>query len=76
VPAGFRKPKGSPRDADRDPFQGFRYDQDFEFVEAIHAGRACNPSFIDGLRVQEVIAAIQTSAAEHRAVTLEGHARV
>jgi hypothetical protein len=26
--------------------------------------------------VQEVIAAIQTSATEHRAVALEGHARV
>lgn len=76
VPAGFRKPAGSPRDADHDPYQGFRYDQDFEFIEAIHAARPCQPSFIDGLRVQEVMAAIQTSAAEHRAVTLEGHARV
>ena len=76
VPPAFRKPAGSSRDADRDPYQGFRYDQDFEFVEAIHAKRPCQPSFIDGLRVQEVMAAIQTSAAEHRAVTLEGHARV
>jgi predicted dehydrogenase len=76
VPPAFRKPAGSPRDADRDPYQGFRYDQDFEFVEAIHAKRPCRPSFIDGLRVQEVMAAIQASAAEHRAVTLEGHARV
>jgi predicted dehydrogenase len=76
VPAEFRKPKGSPREADKDPYQGFRYDQDFEFVEAIHAKRACQPSFVDGLRVQEVMAAIHTSAAEHRAVTLEGRARV
>lgn len=76
VPAEFRKIAGSPRDPDADPWQAFRYDQNFEFVEAIHAGRPCRPSFVDGLRVQEVMAAIQTSAAEHRAVTLEGHSRV
>ena len=76
VPAEFRKIAGSPRDTQADAWQGFRYDQDFEFIEAIHGHRACRPSFIDGLRVQEVMAAIQTSAAEHRAVALEGHARV
>jgi predicted dehydrogenase len=76
VPAAFRKIAGSPRDADADAWQGFRYDQDFEFIEAIHARRPCRPSFVDGLRVQEVMAAIHTSAVEHRAVTLEGHARV
>jgi len=76
VPAEFRKIAGSPRDSQADAWQGFRYDQDFEFIEAIHGHRACRPSFIDGLRVQEVMAAIQTSAAEHRAVGLEGHAGV
>jgi predicted dehydrogenase len=76
VPPAFRKIAGSPRDADADPWQGFRYDQDFEFIDAIHAKRACRPSFVDGLRVQEVMAAIHTSAAEHRAVTLETHSRV
>ena len=40
VPAEFRKIAGSPRDGDADPWQGFRYDQDFEFIEAIHAQRA------------------------------------
>ena len=76
VPAAFRKIAGSPRDGQADAWQGFRYDQDFEFIEAIHGHRACCPSFIDGLRVQEVMAAIQTSAAELRAVALEGHVRV
>ena len=76
VPAEFRRIAGSPRDPDADPWQASRYDQDFEFVTAIREGRQCRPSFVDGLRVQEVMAAIQTSAVEHRAVTLEGHARV
>jgi predicted dehydrogenase len=71
VPAPFRKIAGSPRDADADPWQGFRYDQDFEFIEAIHAGRPCAPSFVDGLRVQAVMAAIHASAVEGRAVALD-----
>jgi predicted dehydrogenase len=68
VPAQFRKVAGSPRDPDANPFQAFRYDQDFEFIEAIHAGRPCEPSFVDGLRAQEVMAAIMRSAAEQRTV--------
>ena len=76
VPQAFRKIAGSPRATDANPYQDFRYDQNFEFIEAIHAGRPCQPSFVDGLRVQEVMAAIQTSSVEHRAVTLEGHGRV
>ncbi len=71
VPAEFRKIAGSPRDGDADPWQGFRYDQDFEFIEAIHAKRPCQPSFVDGLRVQTVMSAIQTSASEHRAVAVD-----
>lgn len=70
VPAAFRKVPGSPRDPDADPWQAFRYDQSFEFIEAIHAQRPCDPSFHDGLRVQEVMAAIETSARELRAVTV------
>jgi hypothetical protein len=46
-----------------------------ERVNEVRALSTAN-TIIDGLRVQEVMAAIQTSAAEHRAVTLEGHARV
>jgi predicted dehydrogenase len=76
VPTEFRKIAGSPRDADADPWQAFRYDQNFEFVEAIHAGRPCSPSFVDGLRVQEVMSAIETSARDLRAVVVEGHGGV
>jgi predicted dehydrogenase len=76
VPAEFRKIPGSPRDPDAEPWQAFRYDQDYEFIDAIHAGRPCEPSFVDGLRAQEVMAAIAQSAREHRAVAIEGHARL
>jgi predicted dehydrogenase len=76
VPVQFEKIQGSPRDGTADPWQGFRYDQDFEFIEAIRAGRSCEPSFIDGLRVQEVMAAILQSAREHRAVLVEARGRV
>ena len=72
VPAEFRKVAGSPRDGDADPWQGFRYDQDYEFIDAIHAKRDCEPSFVDGLRVQAVMAAIARSAREQRAVHLDG----
>jgi len=68
VPPEFRKIAGSPRDPEADPWVTFRYDQAFEFVEAIHAGRDASPSFVDGLRVQQVMAAIQQSAAEGCAV--------
>jgi predicted dehydrogenase len=76
VPTEFRKIPGSPRDPDADPFQAFRYDQDYEFIDAIHAGRPCEPSFVDGLRAQEVMDAIARSAREHRAVAIESHGRV
>ena len=76
VPVEFRKLAGSPRDPDANPFQAFRYDQDFEFIEAIHQKRACEPSFIDGLRVQEVMAAIEDSARERRGVLIESRVRV
>jgi predicted dehydrogenase len=76
VPVEFRKVPGSPRDPDVDPFQAFRYDQDFEFIDAIHAGRPCEPSFLDGLRAQEVMGAIAVSARERHAISVEGHGRL
>ncbi len=76
VPDAFKKVAGSPRDGDTNPYQAFRYDQDFEFIEAIHAGRPCAPSFVDGLRVQTVMAAIQRSATERRAVSIDDLAPV
>jgi hypothetical protein len=76
VPLQFQKIAGSPRDPADNPWQAFRYDQNFEFIDAIHQKRACEPSFIDGLRVQEVMGAIEDSAREHRGVLIEGRARV
>lgn len=65
VPAEFLKPFGSPRDVSKDdPLQGFRYDQDYEFLQAIGEGRPCTPSFHDGVRAQAVMDAILRSARE------------
>jgi predicted dehydrogenase len=72
VPLEFQKIAGSPRNPVEDPWQAFRYDQSFEFIQAIHEKRACDPSFIDGLRVQEVMAAIEESARERRSVLVTG----
>lgn len=62
VPTEFLKVPGSPRDVNEgDPIQSFRYDQDFEFIEAIQQGRDCSPSFKDGVQVAAVIEAILES---------------
>ncbi len=68
--------RARPRDPADNPWQAFRYDQNFEFIEAIHQKRACEPSFIDGLRVQEVMGAIADSSRERRSVLIEAKARV
>jgi predicted dehydrogenase len=66
VPREFWKLPGSPRDAGAgDPLVTFRYDQAWEFVDAIRSGRPCRPSFHDGARVQAVMDAAVESA-EHR----------
>ena len=44
----------------------FRYDQAWEFVSAIRAGRDCVPSFYHGMRAQAVAEAILVAAAERR----------
>jgi predicted dehydrogenase len=62
VPEQFLKVPNSPRDARAgDPLVSFRYDQDFEFISAIHEKRNCWPSFADGARVQAVIDAVLAS---------------
>ncbi|MBN9388333.1 MAG: Gfo/Idh/MocA family oxidoreductase [Chloroflexi bacterium] len=67
VPEEFLKVPGSPRDPHQgDPVQVFRYDQDFEFIQAIVEGRPCQPSFLDGVLVQGVMDAIQLSDREKR----------
>jgi predicted dehydrogenase len=67
VPEEFLKVPGSPRDPHQgDPVQVFRYDQDFEFIQAIVEGRPCQPSFLDGVLAQGVMDAIQLSDREKR----------
>ena len=63
VPEEFWKVPGSPRDPRQgDPLVTFRYDQAFEFVNAILEGRPCRPSFHDGARAQAVTDAAVKSA--------------
>jgi predicted dehydrogenase len=71
VPREFLASPGSPRDPHAgDPLQGFRYDQAWEFVQAIRQERPCRPSFADGVRVQAVMEAIVASAREERWVVV------
>src|SRR6185369_15418367 len=56
VPREFRVWPGCPRDPDAgDPLVTFRYDQDFEFIDAIVNGRACAVTFRDGAMAQAVM---------------------
>jgi predicted dehydrogenase len=63
IPEEFWKWPGSPRDPKAgDPLVTFRYDQAWEFVDAIRSQRPCAPSFHDGARAQAVTdAAIQSA---------------
>jgi len=71
VPAELLKVPGSPRNPhEGDPLQGFRYDQSFEFIQAIVEGRRASPDFFDGSRVQGVIDAILLSAAQQQWVDI------
>jgi predicted dehydrogenase len=56
IPEEFWRWPGSPRDPRQgDPLVTFRYDQAWEFIEAIRNQRPCVPSFHDGVRAQAVI---------------------
>jgi predicted dehydrogenase len=58
VPEEFLKIPGSPRDVHSgDPVIAFRWDQDFEFIDAIVNNRPATPSFADGARCQAVMTA-------------------
>jgi predicted dehydrogenase len=62
VPEEFLKSPGSPRDArSGDPVMTFRWDQNFEFIDAIVNDRPATPSFADGARCQAVMDAALTS---------------
>lgn len=72
VPREFWVWPGSPRDPGAgDPLVSFRYDQAFEFVDAIRAGRPCVPSFHEGARVQAVMDAIVRSAETRQWVAVD-----
>jgi predicted dehydrogenase len=63
VPREFHVWTGSPRDPSvGDPLATFRYDQDFEFIDAIVNNRPCVPSFFEGVAVQAVMDAAQESS--------------
>jgi predicted dehydrogenase len=63
VPGELLTVPGSPRHPHAgDPLQGFRYDQGFEFVEAIVEGRSASPDFFDGSKAQAVMDAILLSS--------------
>jgi predicted dehydrogenase len=63
IPKEFWKWPGSPRDPDQgDPLVSFRYDQAWEFVDAIRSQRPCAPSLHDGARAQAVMDAAIESA--------------
>ncbi|MGV3771548.1 MAG: Gfo/Idh/MocA family protein [Verrucomicrobiales bacterium] len=66
VPQEYLKWPGSPRDPlAGDPLFVFRYDQNFEFIDAIRNQRPCIPSFYDGAMAQGVMdAALQSAAAK------------
>ena len=56
IPRDFWKVPGSPRDPSQgDPLVTFRYDQAWEFVDAIRNQRPCVPGFHDGAEVQRVM---------------------
>jgi predicted dehydrogenase len=73
IPEEFWTWPGSPRDPRQgDPLVTFRYDQAWEFIDAIRQQRPCTPSFHDGARAQEVMEAAVRSAAERSWVEISG----
>jgi predicted dehydrogenase len=71
VPKRFWRWPGSPRDPHvGDPLVTFRYDQAWEFIDAIRNQRPCVPDFFDGARAQAVMDAALRSAAERSWVAL------
>jgi predicted dehydrogenase len=71
IPREFWTWPGSPRDPGAgDPLVTFRYDQAWEFVDAIRSGRPATPSFRDGARAQAVMDAAIRSAETRQWVEL------
>ena len=64
---------GSPRDPQAgDPLVTFRYDQAWEFIDAIRTQRPCDATFHDGARVQVIMDAIVTSAETKQWIEVQG----
>ena len=56
IPREFWKTPGSPREVGQgDPLVTFRYDQTWEFIDAIRNQRPCSPNLHDGASAQKVI---------------------
>lgn len=73
IPEEFWRWPGSPRDPRvGDPLVTFRYDQAFEFIDAIRNQRPCVPSFHDGARAIAVMDAAMKSAETRAWVDLPG----
>lgn len=70
VPREFWKVPFAERDVEGDPATVWRYDQVFEFVQAIKEGRDCYPSFFDGYRCQQVMDAVIQSDAQGKWVNV------
>jgi len=71
IPREFWKLPGSPRDEGAgDPLVTFRYDQAWEFVDAIRDKRPCVPSFHDGACALSVMDAAVKSAETRQWVEL------
>lgn len=72
VPEQFLKVPGSPRKISAEaPNLGFRYDQAFEFIEAVKRGNQSGlPDFIDGLKAQAVVDAVLKSKEERRWISV------
>ncbi len=72
IPEEFWKVPGCPRDPRQgDPLVTFRYDQAWEFIDAIRSGRPCSPDFHDGARAQAVTDAVVRSAEGRQWVGVE-----
>ncbi|MEA2710595.1 MAG: hypothetical protein QOF78_3196 [Phycisphaerales bacterium] len=72
IPREFLVWPGSPRDPSQgDPLVTFRYDQDFEFIDAILNQRPCRPSFREGAMAQAVMDAAIVSSEQRRWVDVD-----
>ena len=72
IPREFLVWPGSPRDPlQGDPLATFRYDQGFEFIDAILNQRPCRPSFREGAMAQAVMDAAIVSSDQRRWVDVD-----